>query len=52
MREVEVIDTNDQNVALNKAASQSSTWEGKLPASNGVDGNMDNLTLTNYEQGE
>ena len=52
MREVEVIDANDQNVALNKAASQSSTWEGALPASNAVDGIMDNLMLTNYEQGE
>ena len=51
MREVEVIDINNQNVALNKAASQSSTL-GTVVASNGVDGNLDNLMLTNSETGE
>ena len=55
MREVEVYNTDDVNVALNKAALQSSTMLIDMfswPASKGVDGDLDNMIQTISEQGE
>ena len=55
MREVEVYNTDDVNVALNKAALQSSTMlidTYSWPASKGVDGYLHNLIQTISEQGE
>ena len=49
LREVQVFDYNDVNVALNKVASQSSTHPNYLPASAGVDGNLIGIFHT-YEQ--
>ena len=51
LREVQVIDYNDVNVALNKVASQSSTYPGYLPESAAVDGNMTDFSHTYKEQG-
>ena len=51
LREVQVFDYNDVNVALNKVASQSSTYPGYLPASAAVDGNMTDFSHTYEEQG-
>ena len=58
MREVQVFDNNGVNLALNKAATQSST--GEYPAgifhyaSKAVNGNLTDFvgTLTGYEPGE
>ena len=53
MREVEVYNMDGVNVALNKAASQSSDMGSSWPASKGVDGAINTgLTQTNREQGE
>ena len=54
MREVEVYNTDGVNVALEKAALQSSTLQNS-PAwkpESGNDGNLDSLMQTNSEQGE
>ena len=59
LREVEVWDQNGTNVALNKTASQSSTWVDNgltYPASNAVDGVVNitftDMSHTNFDQGE
>jgi len=53
MREVEVYNMDGVNVALNKAASQSSDMGSSWPASKGVDGVINTgLTQTKWEQGE
>jgi hypothetical protein len=55
MREVQVYDTSDVNRALNKAASQSSTYTlhywGSDPASNAVNGVLYDYSHTNGEAG-
>jgi len=56
LREVEVIDQNSVNVALNKVATQSSTYGSHTPASKAVDGNKSiafesTMSITNWEQG-
>jgi hypothetical protein len=59
MREVEVWDQNGTNVALNKTATQSSTWVQNgvtYPPSNAVDGVVNiaftDLSHTSFDQGE
>ena len=53
MREVEVYNMDGVNVALNKAASQSSDLGSSWPASKGVDGVINTgLTQTKFEQAE
>jgi hypothetical protein len=56
MREVQVFDYNNVNVALNKPATQSSTrtgtWPFSLEASSAVDGNLTTISYTNNEQGK
>ena len=54
MREVEVIDMNGDNVALRKPAKQSSTLQDAswAQASNGNDGNLNNMMQTEWERGE
>ncbi len=51
LREVEVWDQNGMNVALNKTATQSSTWPG-YPASNAVNGDMTDYSHTSEDTGK
>jgi hypothetical protein len=51
MYEVEVLNYDNVNVALNKNATQSSTYQG-LPASNAVDGKFDTVSHTNKNESE
>jgi hypothetical protein len=46
LREVQIFDENNINVALNKPASQSSDWNANFIASNAVDGNVDTASDT------
>ena len=50
MREVLVFDTMGVNRALNKPATQSSTWFG-ADASNAVNGNLNDISHTNNDAG-
>jgi hypothetical protein len=52
MRDVEVWGTNGTNVALNKAATQSSTYDAGSPASNAVNGIFTDWTHTGEESGK
>jgi hypothetical protein len=45
MREVQVFDGNNFNVALGKPSNQSSTWPG-YPASNALNGNLTDMSHT------
>jgi hypothetical protein len=51
MNEVQVFDNNGLNVALNKVATQSTTWDGFL-ASNAVNGNLNDHSHTNSAAGK
>jgi hypothetical protein len=55
MREVQVFDTSGVNRALNKLATQSSTYFehswGSDPASKAVNGNLGDFSHTNYDAG-
>ncbi len=51
MREVQVFDQNGENVALNKAATQSTTLTN-YPASNAVNGNLNDFSATQLNQGK
>ena len=53
LREVQVLDSRGNNVALNKPAVQSSTYDGLYTASWAVDGQLDSyhMSHTNSEQG-
>jgi hypothetical protein len=57
MREVQVFDTSGVNRALNKSATQSSTDIGHSwgsdsdPASNAVNGNLNDSSHTNWQTG-
>jgi hypothetical protein len=51
MREVQVFDYNDTNVAYRKYAEQSTTY-GSYPASRAVDGNLNTWSHTNWEPGK
>ena len=51
MNEVQVFDKNGLNVALNKIATQSTTWDGFL-ASNAVNGNLNDHSHTNSAAGK
>ena len=54
MREVEVIDMNGDNVAYGKPAKQSSTLQDRAGyrPENAVDGNLNTLMQTEWEEGE
>ena len=52
MREVEVWGKNGTNVALNKDANQSSTYNAESVASNAVDGTLTNISHTDNDQGK
>ena len=51
MNEVQVFDKNGLNLALNKVATQSTTWDGFL-ASNAVNGNLNDHSHTNSAAGK
>ncbi len=51
LREVQVFDYNNVNMALGKTATQSSIW-GSFPASLAVDGNLDNYFHTERNIGK
>ncbi|KAL3817435.1 hypothetical protein ACHAXA_001442, partial [Cyclostephanos tholiformis] len=52
IREVEVWDQNGVNVALNKTATQSSTYDAGAIASNAVNGIFTDISVTNFDSGE
>jgi hypothetical protein len=52
MREVEVYDSNGNNAAKGKTATQSSNYSPTNPAGKAVDGNLTTISHTNKEQGK